>query len=147
MNISEKGIELIKHFEGFRAQPYDDIVGVKTVGYGHVIRSGDDLEFPLSEADATELLCSEIDHKYGPSVLAMVQIDDLKQCEFDSLCSFAYNLGVGALQGSTLLRKLNNGDRIGASNEFLRWNKAGGKVVDGLTRRRMAERSMFLGEE
>lgn len=66
------------------------------------------------------------------------------QCQFDALVSFCYNLGAKALSTSTLMRKLNAGDTFGAADEFLRWNKAGGKVLAGLTRRREAERALFL---
>ncbi|MNQ87056.1 Lysozyme RrrD [compost metagenome] len=66
------------------------------------------------------------------------------QEQFDALVSFTYNLGINALKGSTLLRKLNSGDYEGAADEFLKWNKAGGKILSGLTRRREAERMLFL---
>lgn len=68
----------------------------------------------------------------------------LTQGQFDATVSFTYNLGAGSLSTSTLLRKLNAGDYAGAADEFLRWNKAGGKVLNGLTRRREAERALFL---
>ena len=70
---------------------------------------------------------------------------DLSQNEFDALVSFTFNLGGGAFRRSTLLRKLNEGDRAEAADQLLRWNRAGGKVLRGLTRRREAERTMFLG--
>lgn len=80
---------------------------------------------------------------YENDVLKVVRVK-LTQGQFDALVSFTYNLGARSLSTSTLLRKLNAGDYAGAADEFLRWNKAGGKVLNGLTRRREAERALFL---
>ncbi|EDH9820259.1 TPA_asm: lysozyme, partial [Salmonella enterica subsp. enterica serovar Typhimurium] len=80
---------------------------------------------------------------YENDVSRLVKVK-LTQGQFDALVSFAYNLGARTLSSSTLLRKLNSGDYAGAADEFLRWNKAGGKVLNGLTRRREAERALFL---
>lgn len=80
---------------------------------------------------------------YENDVLKMAKVK-LTQGQFDALVSFAYNVGSRALSTSTLLRKLNDGDVRGAADEFLRWNKAGGKALNGLTRRREAERALFL---
>lgn len=96
----------------------------------------------MTEAEATKLLIEGLE-KYEAGVLSCVDVD-LQQCEFDALVSFAYNLGVNALRGSTLLRKLNEGKYEEAADQFLRWDKAKGKVLPGLTKRRMAEREMFI---
>lgn len=143
MNISDKGIALIKEFEGFRANAYICPAGKNTIGYGHVIKNSDRFDAPLSEADADELLRDDIDTYYAPSVVAMTHVP-LSQGQFDALCSFAYNCGIGALMSSTLMRKLNAGDASGAADEFLRWNKVSGQPFAGLTRRREAERALFV---
>ncbi|MGK9381775.1 lysozyme [Salmonella enterica subsp. enterica] len=130
MRISEKGITLIKEFEGCSLTAYPD-PGTGgdpwTIGYGWThsvdgkpVKPG----MMIDEATAERLL------KTGLVGYALV--------------SFAYNLGARTLSSSTLLRKLNAGDYAGAADEFLRWNKAGGKVLNGLTRRREAERALFL---
>lgn len=141
MKASDAAINLIKEFEGFRAAPYYDAVGVPTIGYGwtHGVTMHDK---PITEAEATRKLVEGLT-SYETGVLNCVDVD-LQQCEFDALVSFAYNLGVHALETSTLLKRLNEGDYIGAADQFLRWNKAGGKVLAGLTRRREAERELFL---
>ncbi|HAK9115445.1 TPA: lysozyme, partial [Salmonella enterica] len=96
----------------------------------------------IDEATAERLLNTGL-VGYENDVSRLVKVK-LTQGQFDALVSFAYNLGARTLSSSTLLRKLNAGDYAGAADEFLRWNKAGGKVLNGLTRRREAERALFL---
>ena len=96
----------------------------------------------ITQEQADEYLVSDLNHA-ASSVNQMVSVD-MSQDEFDALCSFAFNLGVGNLKSSTLLKKLNAGDKQGAADQFLVWNKAAGKVMAGLTRRREAERTLFL---
>jgi len=141
MKTSDKGINLIKEFEGFSSKPYLCPAGKWTIGYGWTHGVTKDSK-PITEAEATKLLADGL-NSYEIGVLDCVDVD-LQQCEFDALVSFAYNLGVHALRGSTLLKKLNEGDYEAAADQFLRWNKASGKVLAGLTRRREAEREMFL---
>lgn len=139
MRISDKGIALIKSFEGLRLQAYQDSVGVWTIGYGHTkdVHEG----MAINEAEAEQLLRNDLmDFEAGVEGI----IDKATQGQFDALVSFAFNLGIGALRGSTLLRKHNAGDYKGAAGEFLRWNKAGGRVLAGLSRRRAAESAMYL---
>lgn len=143
MNVSDAGLSLIKQFEGFMPTPYICPAGKNTIGYGHVIGAGEAFPQPLTEDAASALLRTDVDSRYAPKVQGMVTCT-LTQSQFDALCSFAYNVGPENLKTSTLLRKLNAGDIAGAADEFPRWNKTNGKVLDGLTRRREAERTMFL---
>ncbi len=145
MQTSDKGISLIKQFEGCKLTAYQDSVGVWTIGYGWTqpvdgkpIRAG----MTIKQETAERLLKTGL-VSYESDVSRLVKVG-LTQGQFDALVSFTYNLGARSLSTSTLLRKLNAGDYAGASDEFLRWNKAGGKVLNGLTRRREAERALFL---
>ncbi|UJA61010.1 lysozyme [Enterobacter hormaechei] len=145
MQTSEKGIALIKQFEGCKLTAYQDSVGVWTIGYGWTqpvdgkpIRAG----MTIKQETAERLLKTGL-LSYESDVSRLVKVG-LTQGQFDALVSFTYNLGARSLSTSTLLRKLNAGDYAGAADEFLRWNKAGGKVLNGLTRRREAERALFL---
>lgn len=147
MKTSDKGLSLIKSFEGFRAKPYLCPAGVPTIGYGATYypdgRRVTMQDKPVSEADATDMLRSML-ASYEAGVSRYVQVP-LTQGQFDALVSFAYNLGLSALKNSTLLRLVNARDYAGAAAQFARWNKAGGKVLPGLTRRREAERKLFVG--
>ena len=145
MQTSENGIALIKQFEGCKLTAYQDSVGVWTIGYGWTqpvdgkpIRAG----MTIKQETAERLLKTGL-VSYESDVSRLVKVG-LTQGQFDALVSFTYNLGARSLSISTLLRKLNVGDYAGAADEFLRWNKAGGKVLNGLTRRREAERALFL---
>lgn len=145
MQTSDKGISLIKQFEGCKLTAYQDSVGVWTIGYGWTqpvngkpIRAG----MTIKQETAERLLKTGL-VSYESDVSRLVKVG-LTQGQFDALVSFTYNLGARSLSTSTLLRKLNAGDYAGAADEFLRWNKAGGKVLNGLTRRREAERALFL---
>lgn len=147
MQISEKGLNLIKKFEGFSSKPYLDAVNIPTIGFGSTYYENGMLvtldDDSISEQRATEILKFTTDKMYGSFVNKAVKVK-LNQNQFDALVSFAYNLGNGNLQQSTLLKKVNNNDFIGASLEFEKWNKAGGKVLSGLTKRRTAEKELFL---
>lgn len=145
MQTSQKGFELIKHFEGCELSAYQDSVGVWTIGYGWTqpvngvpVGAGMTITQPVADA----LLSSGV-VQYEQAVNRLVTVT-INQNQFDALVSFSYNLGVGALGGSTLLKKLNAENYAGSSDELLRWNKAGGNVLAGLTRRRTAERELFL---
>ncbi|EPH9701167.1 lysozyme [Escherichia coli] len=145
MQTSEKGIAVIKQFEGCKLTAYQDSVGVWTIGYGWTqpvdgkpIRAG----MTIKQETAERLLKTGL-VSYESDVSRLVKVG-VTQGQFDALVSFTYNLGSRSLSTSTLLRKLNAGDYAGAADEFLRWNKAGGKVLNGLTRRREAERALFL---
>ena len=147
MKTSAKGLDLIKSFEGFSARPYLCPAGVPTIGYGATYypdgRRVTMQDRPVSESDASAMLRAML-ASYEAGIARYVQVP-LTQGQYDALVSFAYNLGLSALKGSTLLRLVNARDYAGAAAQFVRWNRAGGKVLPGLTRRREAERVMFLG--
>ena len=140
MRISEKGIELIKSFEGLRLEAYLDSVAVPTIGYGHT--RGVKLGQTITQEQADALLEEDI-HEFELAIQRLVHVN-LTQNQFDALVSFTFNLGIGSLKQSTLLKKLNAGDITGAANEFNRWVYAGGKKLTGLVKRRSAERLMFI---
>ncbi|MGI9708696.1 lysozyme [Serratia marcescens] len=145
MNISKNGIELIKRFEGLELKAYQDSVGVWTIGYGWTQTVDGKKIAPgmrIDQATADRLLkCGVVQYEQGVNQLVKVKIT---QGQFDALVSFAYNLGLRSLSTSTLLQKLNDGDKQGAADQFGRWVNAGGKRLDGLVARRAAEREMFL---
>ena len=139
MKISNKGIELIKHFEGCETEAYKCPAGVWTIGYGHIkgVQDGD----VITETQAHEMLVQEL-KEYENYILNGVEVD-LNQNQFDAMVSWVYNLGNGNLNSSTLLKVLNSGDYAGVPEQIMRWNKAGGKVLAGLTKRRDAEAELF----
>jgi lysozyme len=139
MKTSETGIQLIEQFEGLRLQAYTDVVGVWTNGYGntHGVIPGSTVTQAQAESD---LLSNIAGSEYVVNTVVKVP---LNQNQFDALVDFVFNLGSGNFQSSTLLRKLNAGDFAGANLEFPKWNHAGGVVVDGLTKRRLAEQTIF----
>ena len=145
LTISDEGISLIKRYEGYKTTPYRCPAGLYTVGYGHVIGNGLQLPdewnrtFFLGEID--ELLERDL-ARFERGVLRYCTVY-LTQSQFDALVSFSFNLGLGVLQRSTLRQKLNRGDYDGASKEFLKYTRAGGKVLKGLVRRRQAEYNLF----
>lgn len=143
MKTSQKVIDLIKHFEGLRNSMYADSIGIPTIGYGHVIKTGEEylMTKTLSNEEADQLLQSDL-VQFENRVSGAVKVS-LTQNQFDALVSFSFNVGIGNLRSSTLLKKLNAGDYKGAQAEFSRWNKADGQVYAGLTRRRQAEANLF----
>ena len=144
LSISQRGVELIKGFEGFKDTAYQDIVGVWTIGYGTTVIGGEKVKkgMTCTEEEACEFLASDVD-LYLSEVESHISYD-VNQNQVDSIASFIYNLGSSAFIKSTLLKKLNAGDVSGAAAEFMKWNKAGGKEVKGLTRRRKAEQDLFM---
>lgn len=141
MHTSQKGLDLIKSFEGLRLSAYKDVVGVVTIGYGTT--SGVKMGDTITKERAEELLREDV-KRFEGYVDRLVKVP-LTQGMFDALVSFTYNLGPGALEKSTLLDQLNRGDYDGAAEQFGRWVKAGGKTLAGLVRRRAAERALFEG--
>lgn len=132
---------LVKEFEGLRLQSYICPAGVWTIGYGHTrgVKPGQ----KITEAQAEDLLRKDLD-RYQIELANLVHVP-VTQGQFIALMSWFYNLGnTRAVRDSTLLKLLNSGDYMGAANQFPRWNKSGKVVIDGLTRRREAERKMFL---
>ncbi len=145
MNMSIPGMDALKNHEGFSATVYLDSAGLPTVGYGHKLKRGEAFPDGVDEATAIGLLAADI-HEGEDAVNAGVS-GAISQAQFDALVSFAYNVGIGAFAGSTLLKKLNAGDVDGAAAEFARWNKVhrdGELVADaGLSARRDAEARLF----
>lgn len=154
MKTSQSGIALLKRFEGLELEAYQDIAGVWTIGYGHTgkyppgfrlsgkVKAGD----RLTEAEAEDLLKIDLRPREN-AVVELVRVP-FNQNEFDALVSFVYNVGVGAFRGSTVLRRLNRGARMSAADALTWWNKAtvGGvlREILGLTRRRAAEKALFI---
>ena len=147
MRLGSKGLELIKSFEGFYSKPYLDPIGIPTIGYGATYypnkKKVTKKDKPLTEKEASDLL-KEMMVTYENDVKRLVK-RELNQNQFDALVSFTYNLGSANLGKSTLLKKINaNHCDKTIKDEFLKWNKAGGKVLNGLTRRRNAEAELYF---
>lgn len=143
MKISEKGLELIKKYEGLRLSAYLCPKGKLTIGFGHTGMDVKMIGQKISVDEANSLLMQDI-ARFESSVNELVHVT-LTQNQFDALVSFAFNLGANALKGSTLLKKLNTDDKHGALAEFIRWNKVGSMPYQGLTARREAEQELFHG--
>ena len=147
MKLSAEGINLIKRFEGVRNRPYRCSAGLWTVGVGHLIGDGKSLpkdwDRTFTEEEINALLIWDL-NRFERGVRMYIKVP-LRQSEFDALCSFSFNLGLGTLQRSTLRQKINRNDKEGAAKEILRYCRAGGKIIKGLQRRREAEYKMFLG--
>jgi lysozyme len=144
MKISQAGLDLIKRFEGCELEAYQDAVGIWTIGYGH---TGPDVHegLKITQAQADAILAKDVE-RFASGVAANVRVA-ITQSEFDALVSFAFNVGLTAFRTSTLLKLLNdNSDRSVVATQFLRWNKAGDKVLEGLTKRRNAEKELFLSK-
>lgn len=146
-SMSDKGIALLKRFEGLRLKAYQDIGGVWTIGYGHTSAAGGmkvSKGLLISYEQAEQLLKDDLARMVYPVIKRLVKVP-LSQGQFDALASFIYNLGEGQVSNSTLLRLLNDKDYRGASNEFDRWVYVGSVEINGLVRRRNDERELFDG--
>ena len=143
MKISLEGLALIKKFEGCRLEAYYCSGGVLTIGYGHTggVKESD----TITQEEAEKLLRADV-FKFEEYVEDNVMVE-LDQGQFDALVAWTFNLGPGNLRESTMLKKLNNGDYESVPFEMRRWNKAGGKTLDGLIRRREAESLLFESKE
>ena len=142
MQTSQKGIEFIKSFENFKPTQYHCSAGVLTIGYGHAIKQGENFKY-ISHEEGDLLLKKDLSIAEA-SVYRNITAP-LEQAQFDALVSFAFNLGGGALQRSTLRQKINYGsDTDEIHSEFLKWSYAGGRKLIGLLRRREAEASMYI---
>ncbi|WP_019646052.1 lysozyme [Novispirillum itersonii] len=140
-------LDIIKEFEGFESRAYLCPAGVWTIGYGTTkinnkpVKQGQ----VITQAEAEQELvkhCEQVER----DILQLVKAP-LNDNQKGALISFVYNIGIGAFKNSTLLRLLNAGDFTGAAEQFARWNKAAGKVLPGLTRRRAAEKELFVKED
>jgi GH24 family phage-related lysozyme (muramidase) len=142
VNVSNNGLRLVKAAEGFRARPYRDPVGVWTIGYGETKGIGPHTK-PWSEKYASQRLAERINRDYGSHVNRLGL--HLNQNQHDALASFVYNLGPGAINPDTGIgRALRTQRWQRAGDEMLKWDKADGRRLLGLTRRRKAERALFL---
>lgn len=139
---SEEGISLIKKFEGCELEAYQCSANVWTIGYGHTrgVNEGDS----CTQQEADNMLVDDLQEFEG-YVNEIVNVE-LTQNQFDALVAWTYNLGPTNLKDSTLLKRLNENDFADVPHQIRRWNKAGGKVLDGLVRRREAEALLFQGE-
>jgi lysozyme len=140
--INKAGLELIKRFEGLRLTAYKDAIGVWTIGWGH---TGSDVTpgLKITTERAEELLRGDLE-RFEKGVQNLTQGCELTGNEFAALVSLAFNVGLGNFKSSTLLLKLKAGKYLEASEQFVRWNRAGGKILNGLTKRRLAEKALFL---
>ena len=149
MNVSKAGIALIKHHEGVRNRPYKCPAGLWTVGVGHLIGDGKSLPadwnrtFTQEEIDG--LLKSDL-RRFELGISKMLPNVPLRQCEFDCLVSFAFNLGLGTFQRSTLRQALLRNDKKAAMESLVKYCRAGGKILKGLQTRRLDERALFEGK-
>lgn len=137
--ITQHGMNLIKQFEGFSSRIYLDAAGLPTIGYGHLLRAGEAEMFKngITEPVAQALLIKDV-LRAEQAVLRLITVP-LSNGQFDALVSFTFNLGGGALQRSTLRRKVNREDHADAPTEFRKWVWAGGRKLKGLVKRREAE--------
>jgi lysozyme len=143
-HITKDGINLIKQFEGFEPEIYLDAAGLPTIGYGHLIRKGEHKMFEngISEGAGEALLIKDVLAAEN-AVLRLINVP-LTDGQFDALVSFTFNLGGGALQRSTLRRRVNREEHEDVPLEFLRWVWAGGRKLKGLIRRREAEAILYI---
>ena len=139
MKLGERGTEILKYFEGCKLTAYQDSVGVWTIGYGHTkgVYNG----MTITQEEAEQMLLTELE-EYEGYIENMVTVP-LTQNQFDALLVWIYNLGPTNFRNSTLLKELNAGNYNAAGQEITRWNKAGGKVLAGLVKRREAEAELF----
>lgn len=142
MKTSERGIELIKAFEGLRLRSYQDSVGVWTIGYGHTRGVRQDMRITPQQAE--EYLITDLSNT-ETFVMRNLDGEHVNQCQFDALVSFTFNLGPGNLAKSTLLKKVKaDPDDATIAGEFEKWCRAGGKYLKGLHRRRKAEAQLYF---
>jgi GH24 family phage-related lysozyme (muramidase) len=142
-HVTEEGINLIKRFEGFSSTIYICPAGYPTIGYGHVVLAHEQEQFAtgITQAEATELLRKDV--RIAERALLRLISVPLTDGQFDALVSFTFNLGAGALQRSTMRRKVNRGEHEGVPTELMKWVWAAGKRLPGLVRRRRSESILY----
>jgi len=149
VNVSKAGIALIKHHEGVRSRPYRCPANLWTVGVGHLIGDGkllpDSWNRTFTEVEIDGLLKSDL-RRFELGISKMLPNVPLRQCEFDCLVSFAFNLGLGTFQRSTLRQALLRGDKKAAMESLVKYCRAGGKILKGLQTRRLDEKALFEGK-
>ncbi len=136
------GIALIKASEGLSLQMYRDPAGLWTIGYGHLIKPDEKIGREIKIKEAEDLLKKDL--KQAEKIIQSVVTVELSQNQFDALVALVFNIGSGNFRKSTLLKYLNQGDYSKAADQFLVWDKAGGRKFPGLTHRREVERNIFL---
>ena len=139
MEINEAALEIIKRNEGCRLTAYRDVVGIPTIGYGHI--EGVFMGMAITQEEADQLLREDVS-KFERGVES--KIETATENQFSAMVSLSYNIGLGGFGRSTVLRKHNEEDYEAAADAFLMWNKSGGKVYKGLVRRRGEERDLYL---
>lgn len=143
--VSKDGLNLIKKFEGLRLNAYLDSVNVPTIGFGSTYVDGVrvKLGMTITEEKALELLEEHIDREVIPYINSLIKVP-LKQNQIDAIVSLIYNIGSSAFKSSTVLRKINSGAPIiEIESAWKSWNKAGGKILQGLVNRRLAEINLY----
>lgn len=149
MKVSERGIKLIKHHEGFRNRPYRCPAGLYTVGVGHLIGDGKSLPESwnriFTEEEIDGILKRDL-NRFELGVRKMLPNVPLRQHEFDALVSFCFNLGLGCFQRSTIRQALLRGDKKVAMESLIKYCRAGGKILRGLQIRRLDEKALFEGK-
>lgn len=147
--ISDAGIALLVEFEGEILRVYNDPVGLPTFGVGHLVTAAEKKDYPvgkkITKATSRAFLRRDVE-RFEDCINSSVKVP-ITQNQFDALLSLAFNIGESAFRRSSVLRNLNNRKFEKAANSFLAWNKAGGRTLPGLTRRRNAERSVFLSPD
>ncbi len=141
-HVTKNGIWLIKRFEGFEPKVYLDAAGLPTIGYGHLIRPGEDFSKGITQEEAEILLAKDV-VSAEQAIFKLINVP-LTDSQFDALVSFTYNLGSGALQRSTLRRKVNREEHCEVPAEFMKWVWAGGRKLKGLIRRRESEAKLYI---
>jgi lysozyme len=139
--MSDEGVQLVRTFEGFSPFVYKDVAGKPTIGFGHLILPGEKFKEPMTGPEAEALLRADfkpVEREVNRSVVI-----SLRQSQFDALGSFSFNLGVGSLRSSTLLRYVNAHRHPEVPAQFMRWVYADGKVFKGLVNRRAAEAGFY----
>ena len=147
MRLDSKGYDLIKEFEGLSLKPYKCSAGVPTIGYGSTYYENG-IKVQMSDAPITgaraEILLKNVADRFAQKVANLIK-KPITQNQFNALVSFAFNVGSGALASSTLLKLVNeNPNNAMISKEFLKWNKANGKTIQGLTNRRIKESALYF---
>jgi lysozyme len=143
MQLSREGLDLIKKSEGFRSRQYLDVAGLATIGYGHRIVPPESFPGAITEDEATAILMNDV-REAEQAVSRLVHVP-LTQGQFDALVDFCFNVGVGKLASSMLLKELNAGRHAAAGLQLLRWDYAAGVPKAGLRARRTAELHLFAG--
>jgi len=156
MQMSEHGLELLKQWEGFKNKLYNDSAGLPTIGVGHlltkselssgkIVINGAAVQYDVGLSDSQVLNLLKQDMTPAAQVVTNKVTVPLNQNQFDALTSFTFNVGGAAFSGSTLLKLLNQGQYDEVPPQLRRWNKAGGKVVQGLINRRENEIKLWNG--